>query len=198
VGDNSNLLKSATFTNILVEDEAETMSNATNKASTVQVLLNDGSILNADGVSADETKIKIVFGQTNYTASIYMVARLVYRAIPDRLKRELTPHRKGILLKNGDFFEGDIRSVDKYQVKLSSVLFGSRSFPIDRVMAVIVSQWAEIAAPYRVRTQDGSVIRAKALGPGPNSIIAEELRLGQLTIPLARLAEIDSGKNEEK
>ncbi len=197
VGGNSNSLKSVTFTNLLVEDEADTMSNATNKASTVQVLLNDGTILNADGVSADETKIKILFGQTNYSASIYMVARLVYRTIPDRLKREFTPHRKGVLLKNGDFFEGDIRSVDKYQVKLSSVLFGSRSFPIDRVMAVVVSQLAEIASPYRVRTQDGSVIRAKALTAGNNSIIAEEPRLGRLAIPLARLVEIDSGKTEE-
>jgi len=51
--------------------------------------------------------MKIAFQDASYSASLFAVARLVFRAVPERLKRELAPGRKGVLLNTGDFFEGD-------------------------------------------------------------------------------------------
>src|SRR5205085_8356155 len=93
----------ASFSDVVVEDETDTMGGATNKSRRVQVALMDGSLLSAGAVSADESKIRIGFGNSNYVASVYAVARLVYRPVPERLKRELRPGRKGVLLKSGDF-----------------------------------------------------------------------------------------------
>jgi len=192
VGGSSNALKSASFNSVLIEDEVDTLSTESNKMFVVEVVLTDGSILHARSVTADESKVKIGFTKTNYVVSIYAVSRLVYRPIPDRLKRELATGRKGVLLKNGDFFEGELRSADTNRVKLSSILFGARSFPTDRVTAVAIAESTERPAAWRVRTVDGSMIRAKSLVPRVGSVVADELRLGALAIPLEELLEIDT------
>ena len=191
-GGSSNTLKSASFANVLVEDETDTMNAQSNKLFNVEAVLTDGSILHARSVTADESKIRIGFAKTNYVVSIYSVSRLVYRPVPDRLKGELASGRKGVLLKNGDFFEGELRSADRNQVKLSSILFGTRSFPTDRVTAVVLAESSERPASYRLRTLDGSLIRAKSLAPGSDSVVADELRLGALAIPLDDLLEIET------
>ena len=85
----------------------------------------------------------------------------------------------------------DLLSLDTNQVKLSSVLFGSRNFPADRLLAVTLGEPTEAPARYRVRTEDGSVIRAKSLTAGYDCIIAEELRLGKLTLGLDQLLQIE-------
>lgn len=189
VGGASNQLKRASFANVLIEDEADLLKGSAPKAATVEVTLNDGSILNADSIIADRTRVKIVFAGRDYSGSIYAVARLVYGVVPDRLKQQLASGRKGVLLKTGDFFEGDLQSVDKEQVKMSSVLFGSRSFPRDRVLAILVAEPLVTSVPFLVRTQNGSMIRARALGSRDDAIVAEEPRLGPVLIPFAQLAE---------
>jgi hypothetical protein len=194
VGGVSNQVKRASFANILIEDETDLLKGSAAKSSAVQVTLNDGSILNADSIVADRTKVKIAFGGRDYSGSIYAVARLIYGLAPDRLKRELTSGRKGVLLKTGDFFEGDLQSADTEQVKISSVLFGPRSFPRDRVLAILMAGSLETSVPFLLRTQNGSVIRAKTLVPRPDAIVAEEPRLGPMLIPLAQLAEVRRGQ----
>jgi hypothetical protein len=190
MGGTTNTLKSASFANVVIEDEADTAGASSNKTATVQVVLNDSSIVNAESVSADQSKAKLGFLKTNYSASIYSISRLVYRAIPERMKRELPPGRKGVLLKTGDFVEGGLQSADKWQVKVGSVLFGTRSFPIDRVLAVVLSEPSDAPAAFVVKTDDGSALRAKTLMAGENCVIAEQLRLGRAIIPLARLSEV--------
>jgi hypothetical protein len=113
---------------------------------------------------------------------------------PDRLKRELASGRKGVLLKTGDFFEGDLHSIDKDQVKMSSVLFGPRNFPRERVLAIVVAESLETSVPFLVRTENGSMIRARTLGARQDAIIAEEPRLGPVLIPFAQLAEVRRGQ----
>jgi hypothetical protein len=134
--------------------------------------------------------MKISLQDTNYSASVFAVARVLFRPVPDRLKRELSPGRKGVLLNTGDFFEGELRLVDKDQVKVASILFGPRTFPYDKVLAVTLSAAIEMPAKYLVRTSDGSTIRASAISAAQDSLIAEELKLGPLQLPLAQLAEL--------
>jgi len=190
VGGFSNQLKRASFANVFVEDEADALKTPTNKMFKVQVTLNDGTILNADTVSADQSRVRIRFGGTNFSTSIYTVARLAYGVVPERLKRELTNGRKGVLLKSGDFFEGELRSVDQNQLKMSSVLFGQRTFQTERVLVVTISTMKEVPAPFQVKTRNGSAIQARTLVPATDSLIAEEARLGRIVIPLAQLGEL--------
>jgi len=195
VSNNTNQLSRATFSNVTLEDEVDLKSMATNKASRLQVTLNDGSILAVDEVSADITKARLTVGSSNFVTSVLSVSRIVYGVVPDRFSRELTKGRRGVLLKTGDFFEGDLAATDKYRVKVSSVLFGSRSFPLDRVLVIAVSDPVTGSAPLLVRTSDGSIVQAKSLSTGPNLLLIEEPRLGRWTVPLTNLVEIVQNPN---
>ena len=193
MGGESNDLKSATFANVLVEDELDYKAKEASTITKIQVLLNDGSILAADSISSDQSKMRIGFVNTNYSASVFAVARLLFRPVPDRLKTQLARGRKGVLLNSGDFFEGELRQVDNEAVRVESILFGPRTFPFDKVLAIALSDSIELAAKYIVRTLDGSTIRAKAIAAGQDSLVAEELKLGPLEVPLTQLAEVKSG-----
>ena len=189
----TNALKSATFTDVLTEDEEDDKAKLRNTPSKIQVFLNDGSVLAADSISADQTKMKIGFANVTNAVSLFAIARLVVRPIPDRLKRELPAGRKGVLLNSGDFFEGDLRLIDKEHVQVASILFGSRNFPAEKVLAVMLSDSIELAAKYVIRMQAGSVIRARSITAGRDAIIAEELKLGPLELPLGQLSSIEQG-----
>jgi hypothetical protein len=191
MGGETNVLKKATFSDVVIEDEADERAKSRSTPSKVQVFLNDGSVLAAESVSADQTKMKIGFANTTNSASIYAIGRLIFRPVPDRLKRELTPVRKGVLLNSGDFFEGDLRLIDKEHVQVASILFGPRNFPTEKVLAITLSASIELPAKYLIRTQDGSIVRARNIAAGSNSIVAEELKLGPLELPLSQLAEIE-------
>jgi len=53
------------------------------------------------------------------------------------------------------------------------------------VLAITLSDSIELPASYVVRTQDGSIIRAKTIAAGRDALVAEELKLGALELPLA-------------
>jgi hypothetical protein len=193
VGGDSNSLKQASFANVTVEDDLDYQAKSTNGPPKIQVFLNDGSILATESVSADRTKMRIAFANTNYSASVVAVARVILKPVPDRLQPELTKNRKGVLLYTGDFFEGELRLLDKQEIKLESILFGPRTFQLDRVLAVTLSDSIALPAKYVIHTLDGSVIRAKEISARADALMAEELKLGPLELPLARLAELKSG-----
>jgi hypothetical protein len=191
---NANELRTASFSNVLVEDEMDNRKLATNKTHQAGLLLTDGSMFRTDQISADATKIRFQAGASNFTISALSVSRIFYGAVPERLNRELATRRRGVLLKTGDFFEGDLDSINKSQIKLSSVLFGSRTFPADRVLAVAISEPRPVSTPFRIRTADGSLIQATGLTPGENSVSVDEPRLGTWTIGLMDLVEISREK----
>jgi hypothetical protein len=192
VGGVTNAVKTATFANVQVEDEMDGRKLLTNKLSRVRLVLNDGSLLQAADVSADQTKIRFQFGDSNITASALSVCRIEFGDIPKRIERDLSSQRRGVLLKSGDFFEGDLSSIDRTQAKLSSVLFGTRTVPLDRVLAIIIAPPLANSAPFLIRTLDGSAIVAKTLGSAPDILLVNEPRLGLLMVPLAELAAIET------
>jgi len=192
VGGATNSLKTATFVNVQVQDESDGRKQATNGLSRIRVILNDGSALMTRQLSADQTKIRFRFGSSNVVGSVLSVSRIEFDTVPKRLQGELSGRRKGVLLKTGDFFEGELSSLNRSEVKLSSVLFGSRTFPGERVLGVTVSTTLPSAAPMTVRTLDGSLILAKSITSGPDLLLVEEPRFGLLAVSLAELASIET------
>jgi len=194
VGGVTNAVKTATFANVQVEDEMDGRKLLTNKVSKVRLVVNDGSLLQAAEISADQTKIRFQFGDSNITASALSVCRIEFGDIPKRIERDLSSQRRGVLLKSGDFFEGDLSLIDRAQVKLSSILFGTRTFPLDRVLAITIAPPLASSAPFLIRTLDGSAIVARTLGSAPDILLVDEPRLGLLMVPLAELAAIETDR----
>jgi len=56
---------------------------------------------------------------------------VVFRSEPTQGWR-VTPERTGVLLQNGEWFEGEIRGVKNRKLQVSSVLYGMREFALQQ------------------------------------------------------------------
>jgi hypothetical protein len=116
------------------------------------------------------------------------VAWRVYRKFTAAEARAIPPGKTGVLLPNGDFFEGTVRYADAQEARVFSPLFGPRTFRAAELLAAVLAEVKPSAAGYEVRTTDGRVRLGEQLvfdGRG--------VTLDGSFIPLADLAEVRAG-----
>jgi len=63
-----------------------------------------------------------------YPVPVNQVARLQMRPFSRAAASQLQPGRTGVLLSKGDFLEGQVGGLDHGKIRVSSVLFGMRSW----------------------------------------------------------------------
>ena len=89
----------------------------------------------------------------------------------------------GLLMKNGDFMEGDPDGIGSNEVRMNSILLGIATYPGAEVRACVLHPLqAQPTAPYEIRLRDGSVIFASGL-----SVNKGQLGIGEvsgITIPV--------------
>ncbi len=141
------------------------------------VMLTDGSVIagqigGMEGATIHVARDKeILLGQDK-------VARLLFRPVTEEVGAGIGA-RTGVLLVSGDFFEGEIREIANGRVKVTSVLFGAKTFDINaQVVAIVLRDVKEVAGAYEVRSADGSVIHAKSLEIQEAAVVAEEVETG--------------------
>jgi hypothetical protein len=94
-------------------------------------------------------------------------------------------------MSNGDFLEGELKSLKDGNVAISSVLFGlKRVWFNEDLTAVVLHDPSPDKTPYVVITADGSQFRAKSLKPDTNNLTLEDTTLGKLDIPLGTLSQL--------
>jgi hypothetical protein len=100
--------------------------------------------------------------------------------------------RSGVLLENGDFFDGEVRSMDGRRVVVSSILFGVRTFGIDtgEVIAAMLSATVPGTYRYEVEVADGTMLRASELRIRSDVIEAKNGLLGNMQFPLQTVTEV--------
>jgi len=102
------------------------------------------------------------------------------------------PGRKGVLLAKGDFVDGEFRGLDGDQVKVSSVLFGLRSYDARKeVLAVALREASATAATYEIRLRDRSVLQAVTIAFERGALVIRDSILGTLRVPVGELAAIE-------
>jgi hypothetical protein len=68
------------------------------------------------------------------------------------------------MLASGDFFDGELKAIEGNRIRLSSVLFGSRSFELGKqAVALILGDTMRPKAPFIIRLNDGSVITSDSI-----------------------------------
>jgi len=67
-------------------------------------------------------------GDTRETLKTSEVKAILFDRVPDTRRDLLERGRRGVLLRNGDFFEGEFRLLEQEQATVSSALFGLRKF----------------------------------------------------------------------
>lgn len=174
--------------------ESIALSRITNAGPVVRgVVLRNGTFLAGAVIRADESAVRGAFAGRPEAALLQnRVARLILRPPRQPLAYDIAQGRRGVFMKNGDFFESELRSVEHNSLTMSSVLFGLKRFGLEDggPLVVVLNDVMEEASGFEVRLLDGSVLRARKLKAAPATLTVEDSILGDLAIPAAELVEI--------
>ena len=103
------------------------------------LLLRDGTSVPAEIVGADDTQV--VFrraGAMEESILTTRVSAVLLQPLPEKRRADLNRATAGLLLKNGDFMEGDCRELKAGEVTMSSVLFGLKKYEAKRTARALI------------------------------------------------------------
>jgi hypothetical protein len=107
------------------------------------LLLLSGRWVEAEVTTVDDTQVRYRKpGRPTESAKRSDVAAILYAPVPETRQATLEGRRRGVLMPNGDFVEGEFKKIEPAQITLSSVLFGLREFALktEAVALVLRSQ----------------------------------------------------------
>jgi len=111
------------------------------------------------------------------------------------------PTGTGVLMTNGDFYEGDIDRVADGKIQVNSVIFGPREFTLRRDVAALVLHTppTDLKAPdYLVQTNDGSVFMADSMAGDGAKLTITDHTIGKMQVDLRNVREIRYGGDRLK
>ncbi len=157
------------------------------------ILLRTGTFLSGSITSLDDQLVKLRRSDGKQLSVFWhQVALVSFRPPRIALTIEDACARSGVLLQNGDWFEGDVRGIKRRKLLVSSVLYGLREFNQHQgdVAAWRLAEPNTAAAPFEVRLTDGSVFMGQTLAVEAGALRLEELALGEVQIPQNLVQEI--------
>lgn len=158
---------------------------------TPRVELRSGSVVVGLIRSVDDTAVHFWGSPPRAPVSTLAVSRLLFRWVTPRMAAKIESGRPGVLLANGDFVEGEFRSLEGGRVAISSVTQGLRRFEVEEeVAAVVLRKPAQPWKPYAVKTIEGSTWLGRVAGLGMDEALLQEPALGLCRIPVYELAEV--------
>jgi len=159
------------------------------------LMLRSGTLLAATQIEkADNTTIIFLKSGRRETVPFASVARIIFRDLGPDLASKIPEKQTGVLLKEGDFVEGEFRGMVRGRVQLSSVLFGLTSFDIrDKAVALILSDLEPARPQMLIHTHDGSTYVAKSIAPDKDLIIIQDAIGQQFTVNRWDISEINAG-----
>jgi hypothetical protein len=117
------------------------------------------------------------------------IANVLFQWLPSRFSSLLNSGKKGVLLTNGEFVEGDFMGIENGKLILSSVLFGIKFYRMDdELIALVLQKPSKAKNLVEVRTTDGSAWTGTGMEIADNEIVLKESALGKHSIPIYDLA----------
>lgn len=182
----TNLLLARFHTN---EPVATTNGAATNTVSPAGVVLLNGAILDAPILSANDSSIRFQGMFAGKTISLTKVARIHLVPLKEEFTNALPPGRAGVLLKTRDFIDGEFVSIEGGRLKLGSVLFGNRTYHLEKeVVAIVLRGHGPPPWRYTITARDGTRLYGANLAVQPTRVAVTEL--AEFPIPSAELMEV--------
>jgi len=162
------------------------------------LVLRNGSQLSCEVRSIDDTAAKFRWSDKDYSLAGTAVAQLITRPLTPAFAEKLAAAGTGVLLHTGDFMDGSIAGYADNRLKLSTVLFGLRTFDVnDKVTAATFRKPAATGAgngaAYQVRMQDGSLLLGKSISVEKDRLIVEDEVLGPVSVNLWQVFELSAG-----
>jgi len=153
------------------------------------IALRNGVFLAGAIEAAGETSLRPAGLLKNTSLSTVNVARIVCQPLSKAMEARLVPGRPGVLLAKGDFVDGEFRGIEDGQVKVSSILFGARSFDVKKeVLAIALHEISPTPANYEVRLRDDSLLPAGAVTFERDALVIQDSILGTVRLSVDGLA----------
>lgn len=152
------------------------------KAMLPHVVLRSGSRVAARVVTADRTAFHLSGRWSKSPITSPRIARVeFYHPLPDDLQKHLTGERPGLLLRTGDFAEGEFSGLANEKLQVGSVLFGVKEYSlVDDADALVLRKVVERPASYRLETRAGSVLLAQKVALRGEQLVALVDGLGEV------------------
>jgi hypothetical protein len=155
------------------------------------VLLRNGSFLAGRIERASESSLRIDGLLKNTSLSTINVARIICQPLPQALAARIPTGRAGLLLSRGDFVDAEFRGMEGDQIKVTSILFGPRTYSVSKdVLAIVVRDVNATSAPYLIRLRDQSLLRLSELHVEPGVALVRDSVLGRVSLPMSDLMQI--------
>lgn len=154
------------------------------------VLLMSGSFVARRIVSADETSLRLFDATNENVLSIVNIARILFQPLPSDLKASIHPGRPGVVLSSKEFVEGEFKGFSDGQIKISSVLFGVKSYDPGQVIAVLLRDPKPALTRYELKTRDESRLLVNRLNLEKDAIRVQDPDLAGIMIAAADLVEL--------
>jgi PA14 domain len=152
------------------------------------ILLRNGTFIAGRVERATESSLKTGGLLHKTSLSTINVARILCQPLPPALAARIPAGRTGLLLSRGDFVDAEFRGMDGDQIKVTSILFGPRSYSASKdVLAVVLRDVNAIAVPYEVRLRDQSLLRLSELLVEPGTAMMRDAVLGKISVPMSEL-----------
>lgn len=101
--------------------------------------------------------IKPAGAQEEVRILLPQVARVMFEPMTWEMAGNLLDGRNGVLMKTGDFLEGEVSILSQRNVRVSSILYGLRTVARDRAAMLVLNPSDAADAPVAVQMTDGSI-----------------------------------------
>jgi hypothetical protein len=164
------------------------------------VVLRSGTRLAADLLKADATAFHFRGRWKDVPVTAPQVARVeFFHPLPEAQAKLVRGERSGLLMRSGDFAEGEFQGLGGGKLKIGSLLFGVKEYSIlDEADALVLREVVEpsVSPPWRIETQDGSVLLAEKLGVTRDGFTVLVRGLGEVRLGMEEIALMDRVKDE--
>ena len=157
------------------------------------VLTWGGSLLPLPIQTADDTVIRFGPAYSPPTISMVNVARLHLQPFTPVMMEKIPAGRKGVLLANGDFVDGEFKGIEGGRVTIHSVLFGPQAYPLPEVVVVLLRDAPRTPPPAAfliVGLPSGALLHAKSLALREGMVMVEDPSIGMVRLALDDLREL--------
>ena len=171
----------------------ESGGDEVDESQTLGVFSWGGSRIAAGVTAADDSVVRFVEGTIPDRISTVNVARIVLKPVPIKWRKVLRDKRKGVLLRNGDFIEGEFKSLKEDWLVLNSVIFGVKVYGLDEVLALILSKVADKPARdsrFELVLESGSLFHVRSFKLDKGGVIVDDPTVGKFLVPLTELDEM--------
>ena len=155
------------------------------------IVLRHGAFFAGAVDRASETSLRLSGLLRNTPVSTVNIARIVCQPLSTAMAARLVPGRSGVLLAKGDFVDGDFRGIQNGEIRLSTILFGLRTFDAKKeVLAVALREPGKSALAYQIELRDQSRLFSQTIAFEQDALVTQDQVLGTLRVPAEELAEM--------